>query len=240
MSDKLGCISDIDVNAPPSWEGKYFLSFDIDWAEDAVISLTADILEDAHAKATFFVTHDTPVLDRLRENPNFELGIHPNFNHLLGGSDANGKDMEEVVDRLLELVPEAKAVRSHSATVSSFLLQLFDRKGLVYDCKYFVHHSSGNVMGPWTHWNGMIEVPYVWADDVACTADTMADYAALSDYKGIRVMDFHPIHIYLKTDVYDRYERSRAAHRDMEAIKAHINTQALGSQDVLKKILEQS
>jgi len=73
--------------------------------------------------ATWFVTHDTPLISRLRTNSKFELGIHPNFDFLIQGEPRNGGNAQEVVARLLEIVPEAKSVRSHSMTQSSRLLK---------------------------------------------------------------------------------------------------------------------
>jgi len=57
-----------------------YLTFDLDWACDCVIEDTLLLLEHENVPATIFVTHDTPLLKRMRENPNIELGVHPNFN----------------------------------------------------------------------------------------------------------------------------------------------------------------
>ena len=121
-----------------------YLTFDIDWACDEVLADTIDLVEQADIYATWFVTHDTPLLKRLRDNPKFELGIHPNFNNILAGrpDPANGMSAEETVDRLLSLVPEAKSVRSHSMTQSSVLLKLFLDKGLTHDCNHFIPHQA--------------------------------------------------------------------------------------------------
>lgn len=64
-------------------ENTVFFTFDIDWACDEVLSDTIDIIEAAGVSATFFVTHQTTLLERLRANSAIELGVHPNFNTLL-------------------------------------------------------------------------------------------------------------------------------------------------------------
>jgi len=117
-------IKNINPNKPSTWEDYLFLTFDIDWAHDEVLSYTIDLVEEADVYATWFVTHDTPLLERLRENPKFELGIHPNFNNILAGKydPDNGKSAEQVIDKLLSIVPEARSVRSHSLTQSSKLV----------------------------------------------------------------------------------------------------------------------
>jgi len=66
-----------------SWQGKIFLTFDLDWCSDEVLCYTLEIIEKYDIKATFFITHYTPLLEKIRKNSNIELGIHPNFNYLL-------------------------------------------------------------------------------------------------------------------------------------------------------------
>lgn len=149
-------------------QGDIYLTFDIDWASDEVLSDTIELVEQADISATWFVTHDTAILSRLRANPKFELGIHPNFNFLFSGDFRNGRNVEEVLDKIHALVPEAKAVRSHSMTQNSRLMQLFVDRGLTYDCNHFIPEQSGIVLRPWLLWNGLIKVPHFWEDDAVC------------------------------------------------------------------------
>ena len=203
-------IRDIDVSREESWCGHTFLTFDIDWAHDEVIGYAIDILELHDVSATFFVTHDTPMLSRLKENPAFELGIHPNFNFLLQGDDRSGRTAEEVIDRLLAVVPEAKSVRSHSMTQSSRLLELFSQKGLTHDCNTFIPSTLKIDLIPWKDWNGVVRVPYTWEDDLAWFY--LDEDVGGHKKGGLRVYDFHPIHLYLNTSGLDVYENSRKVH----------------------------
>ena len=220
---KFGLINEINVNDPQSWQGKVFLTLDIDWAHDDVIENTIDLLENADAKATWFVTHKTKVIDRLRENPNFELGIHPNFNFLLELNDNNGHSGENVVDRVLELVPEATSVRSHSLTQSSRLMDIFARKGMTHDVNSFIPFSSGITLKPWEIWNKMIKVPFLWEDDLVCHQGLInTPIKNTFRQESICVYDFHPIHIFLNTESMERYELTRPLHRDPQALKAEV------------------
>ena len=90
-------IKKIDISNPISWQDKIFLTFDIDWCSDEVLLYTLDIIEKYDIKATFFITHDTTLLERMRANQNIELGIHPNFNPLLNGDFRYGKSIDEVI-----------------------------------------------------------------------------------------------------------------------------------------------
>jgi hypothetical protein len=211
MIKNFGKISDILPEDPETWESRFFLTFDIDWANDIVLSDSIDLVEKADISATWFVTHDTPLLNRLRANPKFELGIHPNFNFLLNGDSRNGSNAEEVIDRLLYVVPEAKSVRSHSMTQSSHLLQLFVDRGLYHDCNHYIPRNSRIKLAPWRYWlKGAIKVPYFWEDDLACYDQMKTPFQDFLHTPGLRVFDFHPIHVFLNTDNLEQYYAAKS------------------------------
>jgi len=212
MKTKFSTISSIDLDKPYSWQDPSFITLDIDWCHDEVLAYSINLLEQAGASATWFVTHNTPLLERLRANPKFELGIHPNFNFLLQGDNRNGRDAEEVIDRILEIVPEAKSVRSHSMTQSSVLLDLFSEKGLCYDCNHFIPFEAKIELRPYCLWNNLIKVPYSWEDDIACIKRENILEVIRNRAEGLNVFDFHPIHIFLNTHDLSFYESTKAIH----------------------------
>jgi hypothetical protein len=56
------------------------LTIDTDWAPDCTIDFMAEQLIARQVRATWFVTHMSPAIARLKQYPKlFELGIHPNF-----------------------------------------------------------------------------------------------------------------------------------------------------------------
>ena len=214
-------ITSIAPENPASWERKLFLTIDIDWAADRVLEHTVELVEAAGVPATFFVTHPTPVLKRIRSNPNFELGIHPNFNNILDGK-SDGRDARGVVAELLDLVPEAKAVRSHSTTQSSRLLDLFSSRGLTHDCNEFIPAQSRIELRPYRRWTGLVRAPYFWEDDVDLMYGSVPPIGELAAQPGLKIFDFHPIHVALNTTDMKEYDRSRAAHRDWEALQSYV------------------
>lgn len=217
-----------------------YLTFDIDWACDDILKDTVDLVEEADVCATWFVTHDTPLLKRLRDNPKFELGIHPNFNNILAGrpDPNNGRNAEETVEKLLSLVPEATSVRSHSMTQSSVLLQLFQEKGLTHDCNHFIPHQAGMELRPWYVWTGLIKVPYFWEDDTSVIyGENSAEIMGLTQRKGLKVFNFHPIHVFLNTERMGRYEQSRPCHRSPKELVKYRNNVSPGARTALKTLL---
>ena len=218
MKRNFSTISSIDLDKAHSWQEPLFITLDIDWCHDDVLAYSIDLLEQADASATWFVTHDTPLLERLRANPKFELGIHPNFNFLLQGDDRNGRTAEEVVDRLMEIVPEATSVRSHSMTQSSVLLNLFYEKGLRYDCNHFIPFQENIKLKPYLLWNNLIKVPYLWEDDISCACGGLSTSMVVKGANDLNVFDFHPIHVFLNTSDLSLYESTKDIHKKTEQL----------------------
>jgi hypothetical protein len=217
-------LSSVNPEQPSSWQGKIFLTFDIDWAHDDVLHDTIDLVETADVSATWFLTHDTPVKARIRQNPKFELGIHPNFNFLLDGDARNGQNAREVIERLMEVVPEARSVRSHSITQSSVLLERFKDAGLTHESNHLVPHHSGIALAPYELWNGVFRVPYHWEDDVHFLHGHMHTMQDVLNRPGLQVFNFHPIHVFLNTEHQDRYEVTRPIHHDPAALLQYRHT----------------
>ena len=224
------------MSDPLSWSEKVFLTFDIDWACDAVLTDVIDFVEAAQVQVTWFVTHLTPLLSRLRANPNFELGIHPNFNFLLTGQTKCGIDAKDVCKRLLDIVPEAKSVRSHFMTQNSDFLELFARMGLTHDCNHYVPEQSEIELRPWILWNGLVKVPHFWEDDLALLYAKNTPVQALKSRKGLKVFDFHPIHVFLNTENLKRYDQSRPHLGNVAELIMHRNP-GQGTRTALEKLL---
>jgi hypothetical protein len=85
MKGATAVIQSIVPEAPQTWQGRCFITFDIDWARDAVPEDTMALFADADATATWFLTHDTRLLRSLYSILDWELGIHPDCNPLLDG-----------------------------------------------------------------------------------------------------------------------------------------------------------
>ena len=231
-------LCDIKIDVPGSWENKIFLTFDIDWAHDEVLQHCISLVEAADVHATWFVTHETPVLEQLRANPKFELGIHPNFNFLLAGDDRNGRNAEEVIDRLMAFVPEATSVRSHSITTSQRILLAFASRGLTHESNHYIPVNSDITLKPWDSERGLTIAPVIWTDAVTSNesnTDTLSDLARMP---GLSVFNFHPIHVFLNTEDMNRYESTREYHYSPDQLIQHRSQHPSGSGSMLAELLE--
>lgn len=181
------------------------LTLDVDWAPDFVIDDVAQLLVDSGVKATWFVTHPSSAIDRLRSRPDlFELGIHPNF---LEGS-SQGETPAAVLRYCLDLVPGAQIMRTHGLVQSTPLLDLAIDHGLKVDVSLYLPHArQARPMEYWRRNVRFIRVPYVWEDDFEMErAAPVWSAAELAARSGLQVMDFHPIHVWLNGADMGPYE----------------------------------
>lgn len=229
----------VDWTQAETWNGKAILTFDVDWASDEVLSHCLDLVEQAELPAVFMVTHDTPLLARMRQNSQIELGLHPNFNPLLDGvSEADKADA--VLKKLKAIVPEAQVLRSHSLSTSGKWLSLYQAHGIRFTSNYCmmgVPHIQ-----PFEHINGLVECPHYFADDGWLYLQDQGrplppDWPELNPATGgLRVFNFHPIHVFLNSESLARYESSRSAHRDIASLKAY-RYDGFGTETLLKTLV---
>jgi len=237
MNCKLfSSLTAIDVSNTATWTGKIFLSFDIDWANDSILADSIELVERAGVPATWFITHQTPLIERLRSNPSFTLGIHPNFNELLSGQYGGiGKSAKDILRNLLELVPEAKIVRSHSLVQSERLVDLFNECGITHISNFFVPEDAGP-QRPWRLWDNMTCLPHVWQDNVSMRLNGLVQPPVRGD--GLQIYDFHPIHVFLNTEQLDRYESARAYFQRPDVLSERRLRGGHGTRNILLGLLE--
>ncbi len=183
------------------------LSFDIDWAPDFVIDAIAEKLVAHSVKATWFVTHASPAVSRLAARPDlFELGIHPNF---LPGSD-HGCTPAEALAFVTGLVPNAVSVRTHALVQSGPILDaILTHTSVTVDSSLFLPRMPA--IRPVPYWRRgtrtIWRVPFFWSDLAEAELDvpdwTLA--SLLEGGPGLKVLDFHPIHVYLNSTDGESY-----------------------------------
>lgn len=187
------------------------LTLDIDWAPDWMIEEVASILIEYNVKATWFVTHASPAIDKLRQMPElFELGIHPNC---LSGS-THGNTEDEVLSHIKEIVPEAISMRTHGLYQSSnFLMKAARDYGIEIDVSLLLPNTP-NIIPHLLKWGGisLCRVPYFWEDDLEMlqTTPSWCLSNAKHSIRGLKIFDFHPVHIVLNTPKISLYEELKS------------------------------
>ena len=203
-------LNEIDLQDDTSWRGAVFLTLDIDWACDEVLLDSIELIEQAGVRATFFATHATPLLTRIADNPLFELGLHPNFNELLRGTpDAGGMSATEVVNRLASIIPGTRSFRSHSLSWGDVISQAIRSAGITTVSNHLIPEQSGIVLKPYADWYGLVHAPYFYQDSACFYFSDNTPIEGLARREGLKVFDFHPMHIYLNSERLERYEGLR-------------------------------
>ena len=187
------------------------ITLDVDWAPDYAIDYAAKLLIEADVRATWFVTHESPAIERLRQYPKlFELGIHPDF---LPGT-THGNTDSEVLNHCMSLVPNARVVRTHGLVQSSNLLEkIIDETSVRLDVSLFLPHAKAlqPVSYHWEYGKCLVRLPYMWEDDFEMVRpNSVWDLGKMiKDGSGLMIMDFHPIHIFLNSVTLATYRSVR-------------------------------
>jgi hypothetical protein len=182
------------------------ITLDIDWAPDHVIDAVAARLLDAGVCATWFVTHHSDAVDRLRDRPRqFDLGVHPN---LLAGS-THGASPSEVLAHCMSLVPQALSMRTHGLVQSTQLLDsVLAQTPLRIDASLLMPRAGW--LRPVEHRHRdkrLLRIPCYWEDDVEMR-ETVPEWdrkRIVAPEPGLKVLAFHPVHIFLNSPSMDAY-----------------------------------
>lgn len=198
------------MNSPVS--KPLLITLDVDWAPDVAIDYAANILREHDVRSTWFITHASEAIELLKAKRDiFELGLHPNF---LPGS-SHGDSVEQIVENVLQLQPEATSIRTHQLVQSTPIFDAIrENTNLAADMSLFlpqVLNAQAFRYGP--DERQIVRIPYTWEDDyefgrsTPCWNPTL-DFDASQYYLAL---DFHPIHIYLNSDGPGQYQAFRAS-----------------------------
>lgn len=182
------------------------ITFDVDWAPDFVIRRVANILIEKEIKATWFITHDSPVIRELFEYPDlFEIGVHPNFMP----ETTQGKNYPDVMEHLMKIVPHAKSVRTHGLFQSSSIMKMmavdFD---LENDVSIYLREVP-HIIPFEAYYDDkiLLRIPYFWTEDgeMYKPNPSFSLYDTKLHLPGLKIFAFHPLHIYLNSQDMNNY-----------------------------------
>lgn len=177
------------------------ITLDMDWAPDFVINHVAEILIRKKIKATWFATHMSKAVLELVKNPLFEVGLHPNF---LPNS-TQGTNPEEILRNLKSAFPTAKSIRTHSLLQSSPLLMLFHKFGIENDVSLLLERTK-DITPHYSPYFHLYRFPFFWEDDLAMSYNNW-EVSPLINIPGMKIFNFHPIHIYLNSKNMENYNK---------------------------------
>ena len=223
-------------------EENIIITIDVDWAPDFMVRRVIEMLLEKNVKATWFVTNESETLNEIRKyKENFEIGIHPN---MLDGS-THGKTEDEVLSYMKSLAPEAVSMRTHGLyQTSNWLIKASKEYGIKIDVSLFLprtHYLQPHVV----KWHGisLCRIPYFWEDDSEMSEEkpiwNVEDGRLYGD--GLKIFDFHPVHLILNTVNYEDYEKLKKikplSEWNEDFVKEHFN-EGEGPLTLFKQLLD--
>ncbi|MDD5053433.1 MAG: hypothetical protein PHO27_11930 [Sulfuricurvum sp.] len=213
--------------------GDIAITFDVDWAPDFAIDYAASLIDYYGITTTWFMTHRSPVCEKLASTKFVEVGIHPNF---LQGT-TQGKNPFQIMKNLMDIFPEAKSVRTHAMVYSAQIAQLFAMLGFAVDSSIYLGGMKNikPLLARYSSINKQIvKIPYYWSDDGEVSQNL--GWKDISKAPGLKVLCFHPLHIFLNTDCWDtylNYKNNFPKGGDFKDAEEFINRDKFGAKDYL-------
>jgi hypothetical protein len=188
----------------------FAITFDVDWAPDWAIMDCANICARRGVPATFFMTHDSGATSDLVSDARFTVGIHPNFEQ----GSTQGESFEAILDYLMNLAPRSTCFRMHGLLQSGRILRQIRRRYSQLTTDLSVFAPGQAALAPFLHWLSedvsVLRIPYFWQDDVAAFNPRWNWTAPIAVERGLRIYNFHPIHVALNISDIAPYRRLTA------------------------------
>ena len=193
-----------------NWSGlrTVVLTFDHDWAPDYMVAHCLDILAAHGAAATFFATGPCAALKERAPAAGHEIGAHIN----LAPGSTQGRDLDDIVSKLRAAWPEARGNRFHLLAHAYRDLMGLARLGFAYDVSSLRFNAS-HLLPAWHGDLGMTLLSYCWEDGFAVDGVLPVAPESLDlDSPGVKILNFHPVNIYLNCAAEDDRRRFQRAH----------------------------
>lgn len=188
-----------------------FITFDVDWAPDALIKYCIDILDEANVTATFFATHDSPLLQEISLCSNHEIGIHPN---LTPGS-TQGSDTNSIITHLKTLYPAATSNRFHVLGYSYRDLSALSGHSISADVSC-LNLNSSHLLPVYHEDLSLLRVPYFWEDGVAESTSNLLNLASSNIFSpGLKVLNFHPLNVFINAPNAEQRRKCQQKYPDL-------------------------
>ncbi len=144
----------------------------------------------------------------------------------------------------MKLFPMAKGTRSHRLLVEGRLYPIYEKLGLLYDSNYFMYKQKN--IQPFMTVNNVVMLPIYFADDAhimfsnqsGLARDVIFSLEQLDlNNPGIKILAFHPIHIFLNTNDLNIYSEAKKYCNNPDKLKKYVNEKT-GIRNLFEDLLE--
>ncbi|MCG8551799.1 MAG: hypothetical protein MI799_15460 [Desulfobacterales bacterium] len=204
-----------------------FLTFDMDGAPDYMLEAVLVPLYKKKIPATVFATGLSDLLMTCPDG--VEIGLHPYIKKL--------DSFPNAIKKLKEIYPDARCLRSHGLVSSSALLIHCWRWGLKVTSNYLMLDAPPKGALPMLY--GIHEYPICFMDDIVLLEGVSINAMQIAMEKtGLRVLTFHPVHIYLNACSFHQYLSVKGRLYDKKFVDTHVQNKRLGIRDLFISLLE--
>ncbi|MBR0801193.1 methyltransferase domain-containing protein [Bradyrhizobium jicamae] len=179
---------------------------DMDWADEAAIAACFSVFDEFEVPLTPFITNKSPYIEKRFSRWMQRVGVHPNF---LEGS-THGKTASEVCRHMQSLNPVANFYRSHHFYGTSNVADQFKASGYEFDSNLSLFPQAD--IKPLLHSSGLVRYPVFFGDGMWFTQFPDRDVSELIPLlatPGLKIFNFHPIHVALNTPNAAHYKTYR-------------------------------
>ena len=200
------------------------MTIDLEWCPTPIIQDTIQLLDEFDISATLFSTHN----DKMQVEEH-ERALHPNF------FDQEDDD-EVVISELYDMFPMANGIRSHGLYIHSRLRSAYP-ESITYESNY-IQYLEPNISPHWMH-QQIVQFPIYFMDDMWLRTNDNhepVDTSTLVNKEGLKVFDFHPVHVYLNTSTITEYEHAKQHYDSPEKLET-LRTDEYGVRDLFTALL---
>lgn len=187
------------------------ITIDIDWCPDELVEMVVRALNEHNVKATFFATHPITINGH-------EISLHPNYSTV--------DKYKETITKLHDLFPYSKGVRSHRLTTDEILLSIYKELGIAYESGYVMMNMKN--IQPFYLEHDILEIPIFYMDRLHFDQQRFykKGFSITSmnlNSAGLKVFDFHPIHIFINTNKTELYQKAKKYYHEPKLLEQYRN-----------------
>jgi len=169
------------------------LTCDVDWAPDFAIQTVLDLVRAHGFRMTVFATHRSTLLEALTDDPDIEVGLHPDFTRPHTSDWFDSKLL-----RLKEAYPHSLGMRSHRNFFGQNIGDLAHQADLIYDASTFLWNEP--FCQAHRDYNGIVRFSYMWEDGIHLDMGLPWQVNAINlETPGLKILNVHPILLYLNS-----------------------------------------
>ncbi|WP_421900079.1 hypothetical protein [Maridesulfovibrio sp.] len=172
----------------------YSVTIDTDWVPQFMLDHVLDMLRDSNVPATIFCTSPYDIED----SEQIEIGLHPNMME----NSTHGDSEESRFAHVASLYPNAIGCRTHSCYWHGRMYDLLIKHKIQYDSSLLVPFQD--YLKSFT-FRGVTRFP-IWCGDnlyMHLNPDTAVFNPSGMDTPGLKVLHFHPVHIWFNSRTVD-------------------------------------